>query len=203
LTLKLVRTEILFDHASVSNSDWFRQVMDELREAIDVIRWPVGSDDFCIYPVEKANGVKPIKEAFVLCLAEKYAWTGEFKYKIPGQTKRGPVDAARLVDATDKMFAVEWETGNVSSSHRALNKMALGIIDDILCGGILVLPSRRFYKFLTDRVGNFQEMQPYFPIWKNLDVSKRGILAVIEIEHDRESMDVPRLTKGTDGRALV
>jgi DNA modification methylase len=38
---------------------------------------------------------------------------------------------------------------------------------------------------------------------ENLNVSKRGILAVIEIEHDRESLDVPRLTKGTDGRALV
>ena len=177
--------------------------MDEVSEAIDAIRWPVGSDDFCIYPIEKANGVKPIKEAFVLCLSQKHKWTGEFKYKIPNQTNRGPVDAARLVDASNKMFAVEWETGNVSSSHRALNKMALGIMDDILCGGILVLPSRRFYKFLTDRVGNFQEMQPYFSIWKNLDVSKRGILAVIEIEHDRESMDVPRLTKGTDGRALV
>ncbi len=101
------------------------------------------------------------------------------------------------------MFAVEWETGNVSSSHRALNKMTLGIRDDILCGGILVLPSRRLYELLTDRIGNYREVAPYFDIWRHCDVAKRGILAVLEIEHDREDPSAPALTKGTDGYALV
>jgi len=54
---------------------------------------------------------------------------------------------------------------------------------------------------LTDRVGNFAEIEPYFNIWKNLKISK-GLLAVIEIEHDALSKDVPPITKGTDGRAL-
>jgi Restriction endonuclease BamHI len=100
------------------------------------------------------------------------------------------------------MFAVEWETGNVSSSHRALNKMALGIRDDILCGGILVLPSRRLYYFLTDRIGNYREVEPYFDIWRHCGVTNRGILAVIEIEHDREDATTPILMKGDDGYAL-
>jgi len=68
-------------------------------------------------------------------------------------------------------------------------------------GGVLILPSRNMYQYLTDRVGNFAEIEPYFNIWKNLKISK-GLLAVIEIEHDALSKDVPPITKGTDGRAL-
>jgi len=130
-----------------------------------------------------SNGVPAIKKAFVACLTEKHQGTGEFRFKIAGQKSRGPVDAARIVRATRKVFAVEWETGNISSSHRALNKMSLGIRDDCLCGGFLVLPSRKLYRYLTDRIGSFEELEPYFPIWRSLDVAtKRGILGVIEIE---------------------
>jgi hypothetical protein len=100
-----------------------------------------------------------------------------------------------------KFFAVEWETGNISSSHRALNKMAVGLIEKVIEGGILILPSRDMYYFLTDRVGNFSELEPYFPVWKNLNISE-GVLAIIEIEHDAISMEVSPIKKGTDGRAL-
>jgi hypothetical protein len=69
------------------------------------------------------------------------------------------------MDATfqvkDRLFCVEWETGNISSSHRAINKMALGILKDILIGGVLILPTRKMYSYLTDRVGNFPELAPY------------------------------------------
>lgn len=94
------------------------------------------------------------------------------------------------------------ETGNISSSHRALNKMAVGILKGILVGGVLVLPTRKMYKYLTDRIGNFSEIEPYFPLWESLDV-KEGYLAVIAIEHDGVSKNVPRIPKGTDGRALL
>jgi len=101
----------------------------------------------------------------------------------------------------DQFFCVEWETGNVSSSHRALNKMALGMLKGLLVGGALILPPRAMYRYLTDRVGNFEEIEPYFPLWRSLHVG-RGLLLVFEIEHDTVSRDVPRTTKGTDGRAL-
>ena len=48
------------------------------------------------------------------------------------------------------------------------------------------------YNYLTDRVGNYPEIEPYFPLWKALQV-KEGILAVIAIEHDIVSKDVPRI----------
>ena len=79
--------------------------------------------------------------------------------------------------------------------------MAVGLIEKVIEGGILILPSRDMYYFLTDRVGNFAELEPYFPVWKNLNISE-GVLAIIEIEHDAISMDVPPIKKGTDGRAL-
>src|SRR5579872_7026683 len=149
-TLKLIRTEILFDHSGYAETPWFRKIAEELAEAVLAIRNPPGADDFAIYPVKDSNGVPAIKTAFIACLRELHGWSGEFRYQIEGQLARGPVDVARKVEEQDRMFAVEWETGNVSSSHRALNKMTLGIRDDILCGGILVLPSRRLYDLLTD-----------------------------------------------------
>lgn len=80
--------------------------------------------------------------------------------------------------------------------------MAVGMLSNVLIGGILILPSRSLYKYLTDRVGNFSEIQPYFTVWKSLNI-KNGILGIFEIEHDSTSSNVPLIPKGTDGRALV
>jgi len=44
--------------------------------------------------------------------------------------------------------------------------MALGIMKGVLAAGMLVVPSREFYKFLTDRVGNWSELEPYLELWK-------------------------------------
>ena len=118
-----------------------------------------------------------------------------------GQKRPGKLDAVKTLD-DGRLFVAEWETGNISSSHRAMNKMAVGIQEGSLIGGILILPSRAMYYYLTDRIGNFRELEPYFPLWRNLCVDK-GVLAVIEIEHDGTSEDVPKIEKGTDGRALV
>jgi hypothetical protein len=97
-------------------------------------------------------------------------------------------------------FVAEWETGNVSSSHRALNKISKGLLNDTLSGGVLVVPKRRLSRYLTDRVGSFEEITPYFDFWSSIPV--QGFLGVISVEHDRESFDVPRIPKGTDGRAI-
>jgi hypothetical protein len=100
-----------------------------------------------------------------------------------------------------KLFAFEWETGNISSSHRALNKMALGMLKGLLVGGTLVVPTRKMYEYLTDRVGNLDELEPYFELWRALNV-EYGLLQVVAIEHDGVSRVVPRIPKGTEGRAL-
>ncbi len=112
----------------------------------------------------------------------------------------GPLDATLELN-DDSLFVVEWKTGNISSSHRALNKIALGISKGILKGGILVLPTRNLYQYLTDRIGNFEEIEPYFDLWKSIQCTN-GVLGVYAIEHDSENDSVPKILKGTDGRVL-
>jgi len=96
---------------------------------------------------------------------------------------------------------LEWETGNISSTHRTLNKLALGMLKETIIGGVLILPTRSMYKYLTDRIGNYTEIEPYFDLWRSLQI-RNGILMVIAIEHDSLDHTVPLIPKGTDGRAL-
>lgn len=198
--MKILRIEYLINRGSFSESALFSKLLDEVQTAIAAVKNPKDADEFIIYPVKQANGVVPIKESCMQSL-ENADWKLEQRMHLGSRLAPGPVDAVKNIGG-NKFFAVEWETGNISSSHRALNKMALGLLDGTLIGGILILPSRDLYFYLTDRIGNFAELEPYFPIWKNINC-KEGILAVIEIEHDNTSQEVPKIPKGTDGRALV
>lgn len=198
--MKIVHTEHLIDVGRFSKTSHWKTIKNNIHQAIKSIQWPPGSGSFTLYDQSgkkrgEGNGVKPIKEACVLHLVEDLGWTRErtLLEKIGGFDVTLPVG--------DKFFVLEWETGNVSSSHRAINKMCLGLLDGTLIGGVLVVPTRAMYKYLTDRVGNFAELQPYFRFWRRFPVQE-GLLAVIAIEHDRVSHDVPRIPKGTDGRAL-
>jgi hypothetical protein len=155
----------------------------------------------------------PIKEGFIEVLANR-GWGREQRLHGWRRTMAEDEDTAadlrpgafdaHLDNPGDGWppFVIEWETGNISSSHRALNKMALGLLRGELSGGLLVLPTRKLYYYLTDRVGNVRELAPYFEMWRRLPV-ERGYLGVIAVEHDDTSLDVPPIAKGTDGRALV
>ena len=68
-------------------------------------------------------------------------------------------------------------------------------------GSFLVVPSNEMKKYLTDRIGNIGELQPYFPLWKSLTGIK-GALRIIVVEHDEISYEVPKIPKGKDGRAI-
>jgi hypothetical protein len=130
---------------------------------------------------------------------KSFGWQLETRVDIATIRRPGPMDATYQVK--DRLFCVEWETGNISSSHRSVNKMALGIMKKTLIGGALILPTRAMYRYLTDRIGNFPELSPYFPLWNSLNIEE-GLLLVIAIEHDAVSSKVSRIKKGTDGRAL-
>ncbi|MGD2247650.1 MAG: hypothetical protein PVF58_04530 [Candidatus Methanofastidiosia archaeon] len=175
-----------------------------LKEAIESVKWPPGSDKFFLYPESGkkrgvGNGVAPIKKNFIKTL-ENYGWSIEEKIKMTHDKRWGKTDAAKKIGS--KWFAVEWETGNVSSSHRSIEKIALGMLTGVLLGGILVVPTREMYQYLTDRVGNFKELKPYFPLWRSFQFGK-GLLGIIAVEHDGLSYDSPRIPKRTDGRALL
>lgn len=196
--MKITRTETLINSGPFFNTCEFQANLLEIADAISQVVWPLGSQYFSINPVKKGNGVKPIKIGCMMHL-ESLGWRLEERLKITSDMRPGPLDAVKQL-ADGRLLALEWETGNISSSHRALNKMTLGILAGVLAGGILVLPSRKMYRFLTDRIGNFQEIEPYFPQLRREDINN-GYLAVIEIEHDFEDPNSPLIEKGTDGWA--
>lgn len=202
--MRIVHIETLLNTGAFSQSSEWKKLRGYILEEIEKIDWPIGSGKFTIYPQSgkkrgEGNGVKHIKDSFVKRLVAS-GWEAEGSLDF--QEKGGPGKLDLLKEITDHRIAIEWETGNISSSHRALNKMALGLLRRILDAGILIVPSRALYKYLTDRVGNFNELQPYVEVWKSLNIQD-GILEIIVIEQDDESWDVERIPKGTDGRSLL
>jgi hypothetical protein len=99
---------------------------------------------------------------------------------------------------------IEWETGNISSSHRSMNKLCLVMLAGLIDIGVVILPSQQLYRHLTDRIGNWEELSPYLPLWHHVGQSiKRGLLAVTVVEHDELADDpaVPFISQGSDGRS--
>lgn len=172
--------------------------------AIQAVVWPTGATEFTIYPQSgkkrgEGNGVKPIKDAAITYLVGE-GWKANYAWPVGTGKSPGNIDAA--IQASQGLVGFEWETGNISSSHRSLNKLCLGLLRGETIGGFLVVPSRKLYKFLTDRIGNISELEPYFEFWASTPC-KEGTLEIIVIEHDAESFDVPQIAKGTDGRNLL
>jgi hypothetical protein len=198
--MKIIHEDMLINAGMFgSTSDWF-VLLHEIRQSIDSVVWPPGNNAFVINPQKQGNGVKPIKESCMLTLQHSFGWEQEAHIFSQGSDRPGKVDAARATPAGT--FVLEWETGNISSSHRSLNKIALGLLYQIIIGGVLILPTRSFYSYLTDRIGNYEEIKPYFPIWQSLPITQ-GLLLVIAIEHDGLDLYAPLIKKGTDGRALI
>lgn len=101
--------------------------------------------------------------------------------------------------------AIEWETGNISSSHRSMNKLGMALMNDVVQIGVLIVPSRSLYEHLTDRIGNIGELSGYLSLWEGLKTGvKKGLLAITVVEHDTLTDDaaIPFLKSGNDGRAI-
>ncbi|CAN5681028.1 hypothetical protein BH18ACT11_BH18ACT11_15130 [soil metagenome] len=98
-------------------------------------------------------------------------------------------------------FFVEWETGNIASSHRAMNKMALALKRGLISGGMWVVSSGDLAPYLTDRIGNYPEFEPYFDLYSDLEVED-GYLGVAIVEHDEASLEVPLIEKQQTRRRL-
>jgi hypothetical protein len=201
--MKVVHVETLIKKGKFSQSKIWDELLISIIKEVEDVDWPTGSGKFTIYPESgkgrgMGNGVKPIKDSFIKRLIIQ-GWEKEKPLDIASRKKPGNLDL--LLEIENKKIAIEWETGNISSTHRALNKMALGLVKGIIEVGILILPSRNLYKYLTDRIGNFDEIEPYLDLWRSIIIIS-GILIIIVIEHDDESRNVKKIPKGTDGRAL-
>lgn len=197
--MKIVREVSLISVGNFEESKDWSVVRDEIRSAISQIVYLPSASSFTINRTPHGNGVKPIKDACMTVLKDRYSWKLETQV-IYATRSPGKVDATKVID--NYLFALEWETGNISSSHRAVNKMVLGLLRGVFLGAALVLPSRKLYAYLTDRIGNYEELEPYFDVWRAVRIEE-GFLGIFVIEHDQIDNSVPRITKGTDGRALV
>ncbi len=202
--MKIVRREVLISTGTFPRSAECKHIQQDLDEGVAGVHWPHNRGSFILYPEPgkkrgKGNGVKPIKDG-MMSLLRRRGWELEKPLDLATVYRPGKLDA--VLETSSGPFAVEWETGNISSSHRALNKMALGLLKKRLIGGTLIVPSRELYTYLTDRVGNISELEPYLDLWRTVPC-RNGLLQIIVVEHDGTSMKVPRIGKGTDGRALA
>jgi hypothetical protein len=195
--MKIVNEIFLLKSGDFAESLELNKILEDIREAIKEVTW-FSESEFIINPVRKGNGVVPIKGNFIKKLVSA-GWRDEIRMSLVKGINPGPIDV--IIETSFGKFAVEWETGNISSSHRAMNKIAVGIIQKEVIGGILILPARSLAQYLTDRIGNIEEILPYFCLYQNLNISS-GVLGVISVEHDGISKDAPLIGKGQDGNAI-
>jgi hypothetical protein len=229
--LKLLRTIVIFDNGSISDSEDWQRVFESLSRSINHIEFPPGSGSLTIRKKIKRsdgqwdrNGVGYLKGSFLQHMTEVEGWKSEKKLGL--SASRLPVTELSLypgmelhsepvasdfggfdfVSTAPKglRVAIEWETGNISSSHRSMNKLAIALGSGVIEAGVLIVPSRELYEHLTDRVGNISELSGYLTMWRNLGLTVgRGLLAIVVVEHDALTCDpeFPFLRVGDDGRA--
>lgn len=202
--MKIVETVDLLSNGAFPTSPEWKKVCADVEAAVKATDWPHGSGTFTIYPESgkkrgEGNGVLPIK---VPCVA-KLQSLGWKKEGLPPENQEavttGDLDA--LIKTSAGWVGFEWETGNISSSHRAIDKLLLALMRGDLAGGFLVVPSDNLKVYLTDRIGHIGELRPYFPLWSTIAVGN-GALRIIVVEHDATSTSVPKIPKMTAGRAL-
>ena len=197
--MKLVETQDIIVRGEFCDSRTWKNACSQVEKAIRATDWPHGSGSFSLNPgaVDHANGVKPIKNPCMDSL-ESSGWQTQGLPKELAGVQMGNLDALLESDAGQVGF--EWETGNISSSHRAINKLLTALLVGGLQGGILVVPSQQMRDFITDRVGNITELRPYIPLWSSIQF-ENGIFRIYVVEHDQIDDAVPLIPKGKDGMA--
>lgn len=158
---------------------------------------------------KKVNSASPIKNGLINMLHENYHWETEHHLQIlkdnvstENDKKRrrgqgGGIDVFKEFFFNDYKFRVgiEFETGNVASVHRSINKLAMGLQSRELDMIFLILPVFNLAQYLTDRVANYEEIEAYFPLLNDKPFIALGFDA------ENYSPDFPIFEKGKDGNA--
>lgn len=225
--MQIKEERIIVNQGDFYESDQWQEAREQAMEAVRAVDWPPGTGEFTVYPEKEANGVNPATAMFEHNIDQKPLWeeTGRNHFKSLlkerdmlddaveqlGEYMDDPeafvssswFDAMAVIEDDDgekHIIVFEWETGNISSSHRSLNRIMVGFLSGIITAGIIGLPTRELYQYSTDRIGNFQELYPYFMIYEALNTRvQNGVFEVVAFEQDGVSYDVPRIPKGSDG----
>ena len=124
--MKILRTTYLIRKEPYGSSPEWQTRYEEICTAIQTTEWPAGSGSFVLHAERKSNGVVPIKQSCMTGLRSA-GWNLETRFATSASRTPGPIDAT-YTENDGKLLCLEWETGNVFSSHRALNKMASGLM---------------------------------------------------------------------------
>ena len=121
--MKIVHIETILSCGSYAKSRHWAKTRRSIHVAVKKCVWPPGSDKFTIYPQsgkkrDEGNGVGPIKKEFIEEL-RKRDWTIEGAAKNSLGQELGCFDA--VLPGPEGPLVAEWETGNISSSHRSMN----------------------------------------------------------------------------------
>lgn len=228
--MKWLRTLVLFDQGDViSSADW-KAVHESYVRSIASIEHPTWTGRLLLRRKTrlpnnqfKRNGVGYLKSNFLRHMQDVEKWKAEGDVDLSRDREQPPIRLYPSLEAYREPItsdfggfdflttgpqgvkvAIEWETGNISSSHRSMNKLAIALANGIVQVGVLIVPSRHLYEHLTDRIGNIGELSGYLSMWESLKASvTRGLLAITVVEHD-ELTDDPKhdyLPMGNDGRA--
>lgn len=175
------------------------ELRDEHTKALKEVKKAIENTKIILNPTKKGNGVKPIKFGVIESL-KKSDWSDEYPMDLELMRAK-PLDAFKRFPNLRVGF--EWETGNISSSFRALMKLIKGMDEDQVDLGVHVLPSRAFYEYLTDRVGNIRELLPYLSVFGKIDLEdKKKTLIILVVEYDKLDEKVKLIPKGLDGMSL-
>ena len=225
-----LRTIVVFDEGNVIGERDWAAVHESYVRSIGSIDHPEGSGALTLRRKVRLpngqwrrNGVNYLKRRFLEHLVNVEGWKPEFgvnlgrnrnqpegllypsweRYREPITSDFGGFDFL-TVTPDNLTVAIEWETGNISSSHRSMNKLAIALASGVIQAGVLIVPSRSCYEHLTDRIGNISELSGYLEVWEAArERVKRGLLAISVVEHDALTDDelIPYLPVGNDGRA--
>lgn len=228
--MKWLRTLVLFDQGDVISSDDWRSLHESYVRSIQSIDNPRGSGTLRLRKKVRLpngrwlrNGVGYLRARFLDHIQNVEGWKAEGvvdlardreqpqillypsleRYREPITSDFGGFDLVTTGD-NGMQIAIEWETGNISSSHRSMNKLAIALGAGIIQVGVLIVPSRSTYDHLTDRIGNIGELSGYLSMWQSLKASvPHGLLAISVVEHDEltDERDFAFLKAGPDGRA--
>jgi hypothetical protein len=200
--MQVIKTERVISVGSYGDTDEWLAIRKALKQAVEKVDWPLGSGTFSINPVKNGNGVGPIRLRFQeIITSEEFGWKrwfGEVPPTIRKRWRLGELDA--VLETPAGVVAVEWETGNISSSHRALHKLVMGLQEGALLAGVLIVPSANLKPYLTDRVGNYPELITYLRSWATMPCPS-GLLEVMVMEQDATDPSVPLIPKGNAGNA--
>lgn len=195
--MKVVQIKRILGKGALAPSSEWQDIRESVISAIKVVDWPHGSGRFTINPVKHGNGVEPIQKR-AATLLDGHGWKAQQTWPIADRTRPGKMDAAYV--SSYGTVAFEWETGNVASSHRSINKICLGFHLGAIAGGILAISSDNLAPYLTDRVGKIGEIESYFPLW-SATPCQLGVFDIVVVEHDAISDKAPLIPKGKVGRA--